>query len=244
MASTQFMDLTNELLRRLNEVTIAEADFASVRGVQAMAKDVINASINKINQFEPNWPFNVNTATQVCVVGQTDYDYPIDLKLVNWRSFFIIRDDTLSFNGQPLEFVSRDVWLRYFKEQDLYQGTDGVSVPRYVFEKHGFGFAVTPSPDKAYTVTFDYWQQNTDLVDYDDMSTIPSNYDEVIMQGGLYHFYLFRSNTQQATVAEDQFTKSLQHMRSILINKESTVRGSGYFKRNRPHGPYAENLLS
>ena len=47
-----FLDLTNQLLRRLNEVEIAQADFPSVRGVQATAKDAIKNAIAKINQAE------------------------------------------------------------------------------------------------------------------------------------------------------------------------------------------------
>lgn len=39
-----FLNITNELLRRLNEVVIDQADFAGVRNVQALAKDSVNSS--------------------------------------------------------------------------------------------------------------------------------------------------------------------------------------------------------
>ena len=67
-----FLDLTNQLLRRLNEVEIAQADFPSVRGVQATAKDAIKNAIAKINQAEYEWPFNAVEHTQLLVVGQED----------------------------------------------------------------------------------------------------------------------------------------------------------------------------
>ena len=41
-----FLSLTNELLRRLNEVQIDQADFPNVKNVQALAKDSINSSIH------------------------------------------------------------------------------------------------------------------------------------------------------------------------------------------------------
>ena len=40
-----FINLTNELLRRLNEVQITESEFTAVKNVQALAKDAINSSI-------------------------------------------------------------------------------------------------------------------------------------------------------------------------------------------------------
>ena len=56
--ATTFIDLTNKVLRRLNEVEMTSSDFASATGVQALAKDAVRDSIAKINQAEFEWPFN------------------------------------------------------------------------------------------------------------------------------------------------------------------------------------------
>jgi len=241
MASTTFIDLSNLLLRRLNEVTMGQSDFAGARGVQAMAKDAINASIEQICQYEPQWPFAAVTTSQVLTQGTNDYSWPTDLKLVDWRSFIIAKDDALSVNSKTLLFISRDLWYKDFREDDLNAGTAGLTLPKYVFEKHGSGFSVTPSPDKAYTVKFDYWSSNTALVSYNDTSLIPTNFDDVIMQGALYHYYMFRDNTEQATQAEERFKLNLQHMRTLLINKENKVR-TGMVNQPRLIGLYAENV--
>ncbi len=222
---TQFMDLTNTLLRRLNEVTIAQSDFPSVRGVQAMAKDAINAAIQQINQYEMFWPFNAASGTQILTIGTQDYNWPVDLRIPTWRSFYINRDDTLGTRATPLLFISRDFWYKSLAENDKYAGSAGLTIPSYVFEKQGFGFSVSPSPEKAYTVTFDYWKLQVPLVVYNDASTIPTSYDEAIIQGALYHYYMFRDNDAQAQLAENRFKDNLQHMRTNLINKENRVRG-------------------
>ena len=54
-----YVALVNELLRRLNEVTLDAAGdgFDSVRNVQALAKDAINNSIRNILQTGQEWPF-------------------------------------------------------------------------------------------------------------------------------------------------------------------------------------------
>ena len=51
-----YLDLTNELLRRLNEVQMDSTDFATARNVQALAKDAINASIREILHSAQEWP--------------------------------------------------------------------------------------------------------------------------------------------------------------------------------------------
>ena len=42
MPST-YISLCNQVLRRLNEVEIAEAEFGSTRGVQSLVKDAVKA---------------------------------------------------------------------------------------------------------------------------------------------------------------------------------------------------------
>ena len=232
---TTYLDLTNKLLRRLNEVPIEQSDFTSVRGVQALAKDAITASIERINQAEREWPFNATTGTQVLTAGTTGYTFPADLRSVKWDSFHIQKDVALGNNYSRLQFVSRDYWDMYFKDKDYDAVPDGLNVPNMVFENHGYGFGVSPNPDEEYTVEFEYFQLNTTLTAYSDTSTIPSVFDEVIIQGGLYHFYMFRSNADQASMSEDRFKRELEEMRISLIDKEDKV-WSGMITRPRSYG--------
>lgn len=230
---TTYMDLTNRLLRRLNEAEITQSDFPSVRGVQSMAKDIINTAIQEIVYAENKWPFNASTTTQVLTINDNSYTWPAGLTIVEWDSFLINPDDALGVSGHPLEFVSRDWYIKYRKSEDDGATAAGISVPYSVYENHGYGFGVTPTPDKAYTVTYDYWVGHTDLTLYNDTSTIPSNYDEAIIQSALYHFYMFRDNSEQADRAELKFKRLLQHMRTTLINKEDRVTTGLLPRRNR-----------
>ena len=73
-----FINLTNELLRRLNEVQIDQADFGSVKNVQALAKDAINSSLRELLQDAQEWPFTLVTYEQTLVSGTKVYDFPAD----------------------------------------------------------------------------------------------------------------------------------------------------------------------
>ena len=61
-----YITLVNQLLRRLNEVTLDTAGegFTTVRNVQALAKDAINNSIRNIIQTGQEFPFLKTTQTQ------------------------------------------------------------------------------------------------------------------------------------------------------------------------------------
>ena len=56
MAKT-FLELTNEVLRELNEVTLTSSTFANAIGLQAHVKDCINRAYLDIVNEEPKWPF-------------------------------------------------------------------------------------------------------------------------------------------------------------------------------------------
>lgn len=224
--ATTFLALTNRLLRRINEVEIESSAFAAVRGVQALAKDAINASINDINSEEFEWPFNAALYTQLLTSGTEEYNFPTTLKIPKWDSFHLVKNDALGTNGQPLLFISRDVRNRYLKNDDDNAGVAGRNAPTFVFEKQGFGFGISPSPDEAYTVTYEYFIQPVQLSAYTDTSAIPEYYDEAIIQGGLYHMYMFRDNNEQADRASSKFKNEISRMRTILINKEDRIRGT------------------
>lgn len=238
--ATTFMALTNKLLERLNEVPIIQADFASTRGVQAMAKTAINSSIESINVKEFEWPFNATTNSQVLTAGTEDYAFPSTLKLAKWDTFHVVKDDSLGTNGHPLRFIDRDSRNRYLKNDDDNSGVLGLNVPSYVLPMQGFGFTLSPSPDAAYTVTYEYFQNPTRLVDYDDEPTIPPLYDEAIIQGGLYHFYMFRDNLDQAREAKTEFDSWIGQMRGILTNNYDRMQGT-ILNRRRPSGGIMSN---
>ena len=54
--ATTYLDLTNEILRELNEVPLTSTNFASAVGIQQFVKDSINKSIFDIANEEPQLP--------------------------------------------------------------------------------------------------------------------------------------------------------------------------------------------
>jgi hypothetical protein len=222
MPST-YIDLTNALLRRLNEVEIEVADFADVRGVQALAKDAVRASIAKINAAEFEWPFNSAEHSQSLTVGEEDYSWPNFFKSVEWNSFYIVNDGTNTNTTTSLDFVSRDYYYDRLRNADLDAGNSGLDLPKYVFPSHGNGYGVSPSPNKAYVLRFRYFLNYAELLNYDDQTRVPSTYDHVLIAGAMYHMYLFRDNSEMAGIAQQEFMAGIKEMQTLLLNKYASI---------------------
>lgn len=222
MPST-YLSLTNQVLRRLNEVEIAQSDFNNARGVQALAKDSVRNAVAKINQTEFEWPFNAAEHVQVLSPGQTEYSWPLYFKTADFNSFQIQKDTGLSVDYRGLDFIERDVWYKNYRDEDYNAGPEGRDVPEFVFPAHGNGYGVTPSPDAAYTLRFRYFMGTSALQAFDDEVRIPDAFDATIVEGALYYMYMFRDNSEAANIAANVFEQGVKEMRTLLINKYERI---------------------
>ena len=223
MPST-YLDLCNTVLRRLNEVEISASEFDNVRGVQALAKDSIKTAVSKINQAEFEWPFNAAEHTQLLVQGQEEYVWPDAFKVADWNSFQIQKNDSLNTGFKTLKLIERDEWYARHRDEDYDSGIYGRGVPDYVFASHGNGFGVSPSPNAAYSVRFRYYLNYADLTAFNDQTRIPTSFDSVVVDGALYHLYMFKDNTEAAQAAFMSFENGLKDLQTLYINNYEYVR--------------------
>ena len=95
--------------------------------------------------------------------------------LVNWdmRSFYLdyTTDDSISLS--TLSYVE---WRADFR-----QGVATNDSPTYVVVQPDSSLIVDPPPDKAYTITADYWKTPTKMTANTDESVIPSQYHRIIV---------------------------------------------------------------
>ena len=223
MPST-YIDLCNMVLRRLNEVEIAVGDFPTVRGVQALVKDAVKSSVAQINQAEFEWPFNAAEHTETLVAGQSEYTWPQYFKVSDWNSFQILKDPSLNANYKTLKVIERGEWYKSHRDADYEAGAAGRGIPDMVFQSHGNGFGVTPSPDAAYKVRFRYYLNYSDIQNYNDVTRIPESFDSVIVDGALYHLYMFKDNLESSQAAFMMFEQGIKNLQTLYINNYEYVR--------------------
>lgn len=218
-----FIDLCNTTLRRLNEVEVAETGFGASRGIQSLVKDAVRNSINNINQMHFEWPFNAAQETATLTVGATEYSFPSTFKTIDWNSFQITPDGTHSTTNSSLKYIDRDEWYHKYRDEDDNAATAGISKPVSVFNAHGFGFGVSPAPDKPYRIQFRYFQNETILENHGDLTTIPDVFKYVIVDGAIYHMYMFKDNTEQAQLSYQVFELGVGRLRTLYINYPADI---------------------
>jgi len=216
--------LCNQVLRRLNEVEIIDGDFGACTGVQALVKDAVKSAVAKLNQAEFSWPFNAAEETDTLIVGQEEYPWPSFFKVADWGTFQIQSNSSLGVNFTTLSFIERDEWYKNHRDLDDNSGSSGRSVPIYIFPSHGNGYGVSPSPDKAYSLKFRYYLNYSDITNFDDVTRIPDAYDTVLIDGALYHLYMFKDNLESAQAAYVAYEKGIKDLQTLYINNYQSVR--------------------
>ena len=218
-----FLGLVNAINRRLNEVELTSSNFATATGFYSQAKDAVNAAIRYLNQSEYFWAFNHNTKEQTLVANTSRYAFPTDAKVVNFNTFRIKENTTLGNATTRITEISYEDYLDRYVEQE-YNTSSGQGVPTQVAQAPDLKFILTPEPDKAYELVFEYYSFPTDLSATTDAPTIPERFQHVIVDGAMHYGYLFRGNTQDAMVMKEKFDEGIKHMRSQLINRTPYVR--------------------
>jgi hypothetical protein len=219
-----FLDLTNTTLRRLNEVELTSSNFATVVGVHAQTKDAVNAAIRDIIDMHPEWPFMHSGYIQTLVVGTQEYALQTSTDKVDWDSFRIVRDDANEITASYLKVIDYNQWLQRRYEEDAQRNSDSHAKPFYIYRTQNDQFGVTPTPDKAYQVNYEYWITPTDLADHDDIAVIPDHFKNVIVDGAMYHTYMFRENFESAQNVFARFKIKTDQMRRKLIPHPDAMR--------------------
>jgi hypothetical protein len=214
-----YIGLTNEVNRRLNEVELTSANFPTATGFYAHIKDAVNSAIRDINHTHYEWPFNHVLAEETLTVGGTRYAFPSDASTIDFDTFRVKESATLSNDTVRLGVMTYDDYLQRFVDQEYSADTSKQDVPTYVFHAPSLEWGVVPAPNQAYAIAYEYYRIPVDLSSSTDVPSIPERFKQVILDGAMYHAYMFRSNEQAANIAKGKFEEGIKKMRILLINK-------------------------
>jgi len=106
-----FLELTNDVLTRMNEVVLTSASFTDARGIQVQSKNAINEAIRHINQKEFAYPFNHSTNTSTLVPGVVRYTIPASTKYIDYNTARIKKDTDLSASGVNLKRLNYNEYI-------------------------------------------------------------------------------------------------------------------------------------
>jgi hypothetical protein len=223
--SYNYLSLTNEVCRRLNEAELTSSNFAAAAGFYAQIKDSINSAVRDINQKHFNWPFNHNTDDITLTAGELRYPLPEESKYVDFDTVRLRRNTALGVGSAThLKQMSYDEYVDRFIDQEFETDTTKGTAPEYVIRSQDGDIIFAPMPDKAYTVDYEYFMYPADLSLYDDVPTIPFRFKHIIIDGAMYHAYMFRDNLESASLSLRKFEEGMKHMRTLLVNENVYAR--------------------
>ncbi len=73
---------------------------------------------------------------------------------------------------------------------------------------------------------YEYYRLPVDLVNWNDVPTIPEQFRWVILEGAMYHAYMFRGGIEEASVSNQLFQDGIKDMRKIYINRYEYARST------------------
>ena len=223
-----YVVLTNQLLIRLNEVTLDTAGdgFTTVRNVQALAKDAINNSIRNIIQTGQEFPFLKTTNTQTLSAGTRQYSFPDDYSSADWETFYIKKLTSVDNTPMHLPSITYDEYIQKYRHFDDTGDATGISSPTLIYQTNEEKFGLTPIPDNSYEIEYVYWKFPSDLSAFNDTSVIPDRFNHVVIDGAMMYMMRFRSNEQSAAMHQQNFEDGIKAMRRVLVDEQLRVRST------------------
>jgi len=240
LAGSTFITLTNKVLKHFNEVQLSVSNFTNATAFQDFAKDSVNDAIRHIEQSEREWPWSWNETTQALTGTVAEYAFPTttldSVEHIDWHSFILKRDDTLDpkVSERKLKYIPWDTYLEKYMERDanIETGNTSVREPDYItWKQETETWLVTPTPDRAYNVYFEWWSYRDDLSASTDTTRIPSRYNHVIDSFAKSYCYDFRGDAQRSNTYRQKGESGLRTMRENLINRHDKLRDNRVHNR-------------
>ena len=238
-----YLNLTNELLRELNEVVLTSANFSAAVGIQGHAKDCINRAYSDIVMAEPQWSFlatgesgatdpfygnvyvETTAGTRWYELKASSSSITTDYGSIDWDNFYLttigVSGASTPYTSQNLKFITTEEWKDHLRESENEDDANAQTwgEPRFIIRSpDARKFGVSPIPDKVYRVWFFAWDLPTALDAHGGAIVFPDVYSPVLMARARYHFHQFKDSPQQAAFALEDYKKGLKQLRSALMN--------------------------
>lgn len=222
-----YISLTNELLRRLNEVQMDSTEFDTARNVQSLAKDAVNSSIRELMHSVQEWPFVSASYTQTLTAGTGTYTFPTNMSSIDWDSFYLQQLPAQNNVPKKIPYITYTAYIETQKPKEDQTGTGGQAAPLYVYDvPNNLSFGVTPLPNDAYKIDYNYYYFPNDLTNATDVCVVPDRFKNVLIDGAMMYMMIFRSNEQSATIHKGNFESGIKVMRRLLIGETNLMRST------------------
>lgn len=234
--SYDYLGLVNDVNGRVNETPLTTANFTSAVGFYSTAKEAVNSAIRELNQQAYHWPHNHVTYEETLTAGTSRYAFQDDSKVVDFGTFRVQESASLGNSTQLLTHIDYDDYLNRFISSEYTAETTDRSVPHFVTQTPSLSYALYPNPDKAYTLSYEYFKLPIDLTAHGDVPSLPVAFRHIITDGAMVHVYNFRGDTETSDRINARFNNGIENMRKIYINSDYNYMRDTRIARRSSYG--------
>lgn len=231
MLAWNFLELVNDLNKRLNEVPLNSDNFGGASGFYGTAKDAVNAALNEVYRDAFQWPFTYTSVTTPLVVDQSTYTYPSNVKSASFDTFRIKGDSSKNVMTIRLRLIDYEEYLNNHGDAD-FNPSRYSSVPRLICRRPNKSFTIFPPPNDDYEIVYDAYTIPSDLVMWDDVPVLPEEFRHILTDGSVGYGYLFRGDPEGAGSILQKFKEGVKDFRKLYQNRYEYARG-GMINQNR-----------
>lgn len=196
------LELVQKLVRLGDIASSGPSTTEDQTGDMLKAVNYIDDAYSRIQNMYNDWRFLWGSATLNLTGGTALYAGATSLK--RWPLAQLGGKSRIYYDNEPMEV--RD-WEDYIPDSTLSSGP-----PEYFVIRPDNQLLVVPTPDQAYTVTYDYYRNNHTLTANDDEPLIPSDFHMAIVGQALKMYANFESAEEakvQALEILDEFMPAL-----------------------------------
>lgn len=129
-----------------------------------------------------------------------------------------------TYESQDLYQLNYNTWLTQHKKEDDQREPTDYQPPEYVVRARDNSIIISPSPDKAYVIRYDAYAYPTKLVNHDDVTEIPDEFEQLIVDRAMYYAYRFRDNYEMVNESKDKFKRAVHFARNTAIPRQPHFR--------------------
>ena len=214
--NTKHIDYKTARIKKNTTLNVSGNNLSTMTYYEYIAKDYANQE-DDIQSTTINAPSGLSASVEtISVTSSTGFSSTGTLYVGGEQITYtgILGNDftgcTRGANSTTAATIADDVTVTQF---------DNGGVPKHIVRTPDNNYLLYPFPDKQYTLVFDYFTLPTDLSAATDAPSLPEQFRTVIVEGAMYTAYMFRGETQEATIMKNNFEEGIKNMRTLYINK-------------------------
>lgn len=128
------------------------------------------------------------------------------------------------YSAKKLLQIEYEGYLDNYLVNDINRTSNNYGVPEMVVRDPSNNIIISPTPNRPYRVSYDYYTIPNKLYNWNEVVELPDTFEQIAVDKALHYAYMFRDNLEQAQLAEQRYQAGIFRMRKNLIPQPEYLR--------------------